>query len=149
LHTIAGIPSGRLRFSRPLAPEAPGAACKTASGELLFFAVPQIKTRWPSLDRHHLHREVFMGLTDLHHVHIFSGIQTGSYLFDCGKNLRPTHFPPFNVLQRRFIMIEAQSYLAKLQQDIRDIHDDIGYFATPLNEIHTLLGDIDSLLHEP
>jgi uncharacterized protein YoxC len=46
-------------------------------------------------------------------------------------------------------MIEAQSYLAKLQQDIRDIHDDIGYFATPLNEIHTLLGDIDSLLHEP
>ena len=46
-------------------------------------------------------------------------------------------------------MIGTQSHLAKIQQDLRDIHDDIGYFATPLNEIHTLLGDIDSLLHEP
>jgi enamine deaminase RidA (YjgF/YER057c/UK114 family) len=46
-------------------------------------------------------------------------------------------------------MIISQSHLARVQQDLRDIHDDIGYFATPLNEIYTLLGDIDSLLHEP
>ncbi len=46
-------------------------------------------------------------------------------------------------------MIVSHSHLAKVQLDLRDIHDDIGYFATPLNEIYTLLGDIDSLLHEP
>lgn len=46
-------------------------------------------------------------------------------------------------------MFKTESHLARLNHDLRDIHDDLGYFTTPLDEVHTLLGDIQGLLHRP
>jgi hypothetical protein len=46
-------------------------------------------------------------------------------------------------------MASDPSTLALLSSNLTDIHDDIGYFATPLNEVHTLLGNTQKLLGEP
>jgi uncharacterized protein YoxC len=46
-------------------------------------------------------------------------------------------------------MFTVEANLAKRNHDLRDVHDDLGYFTTPLSEVHTLLHDIQGLLHEP